>query len=435
MPDSIHARYAGMSHAELYQQLTAGNPGEVQKIVDAWKSAEEQADTLAASLDRDLRGLVAGWQSTGGTEFHSRVGLVGTFSRGLAHDFSQTRRGLAAMGTALAEAQAKAEHPDETDDHDKTLSGMATGAAVGSRFGPVGTVGGVVVGGIFGHNQDEEEKRKAQERMAALVASVATAYEDASYREWVAVGNPPPGLPEDAIRSQSGLGQAAQVGAPAAGPGPGGVFADRTTTMDPTVQATTGPGAGDGSIAPGDAGDGSSLAGVSGFGLTGLGGAGAGGGGVAAAAAGGAAGAAGSGLTAGGAAGGLIGGAAASAAAVGATNQAKSGAGLSRAAGSTGGRSGGSGARAANGMGSGRRSGRTGAASAAGPGGQRGASAATGRPATSAAASGARPAAARPGGARPADGEPDEHTTWLTEDNLIWRGDDGEVPPPVLGAQ
>jgi len=32
---------------------------------------------------------------------------------------------------------------------------------------------------------------------------------------------------------------------------------------------------------------------------------------------------------------------------------------------------------------------------------------------------------------RPGDDEPDERTTWLTEDNMDWGGDD--APPPILG--
>src|ERR1700754_3961811 len=189
-------RYAGMSPGELYDQLFAGKPNDIENTVAAWKSAERQADTLAGAVDSDLDKALNRWEGSAGTEFRDRVGKISTYSRDLSNNFLATHSGLSQMSTALADAQAHAETPEEHDDNDKMLSGALDGAAKGAIAGPAGALGGAIVGGFLGHNQDEEEKERARERMAALVAGVATQYEVADSGDWRPFPPPPPGLPE-----------------------------------------------------------------------------------------------------------------------------------------------------------------------------------------------------------------------------------------------
>jgi len=235
-------RYAGMSHRELYDQLFAGNPCVVENTVAAWKSAERQADTLAGAIDRDLDRVLAGWEGAAGTEFRDRVGTISTFSRQLSGNFLATHSGLSQMSAALADAQAKAETPEEHDDNDKMLSGALDGAAKGALGGPAGALGGAFIGGLLGHNQDEEEKERARERMAALVAGVATQYEVADQGDWRPFPAPPTGLPEgDPNRRSTPVG-GPRVGAPAMDPGTGPGGAGRTGTIDSPAHVAADPG-------------------------------------------------------------------------------------------------------------------------------------------------------------------------------------------------
>ena len=71
----------------------------------------------------------------------------------------------------MQEAQREAESPDATDDSDKTWKG----AAVGAPLGPAG----MLVGGFFGHQKDEEEKEKAHNRMVQLVAGLGPGVDSA----------------------------------------------------------------------------------------------------------------------------------------------------------------------------------------------------------------------------------------------------------------
>ncbi|MDG4821988.1 hypothetical protein O7635_08990 [Asanoa sp. WMMD1127] len=448
-------RYAGMSHRELYDQLMAGNPCVVENTVAAWKSAERQADTLAGAIDRDLERVRAGWEGAAGTEFNERVGKISTYSRQLSGDFLATHSGLSQMSAALADAQAKAETPEEHDDNDKMWSGAASGAAKGAILGPAGAAGGALIGGIFGHNQDEEEKERARERMAALVAGVATQYEVADRSDWRPVTAPPPGLPEGDPNRRTTPAGGPRVGAPAIDPGtgvagtaptgsvgtPGHVAADPGLTGGP---ATTGAGTTDAGTQVGSqltgSGDGAIAAGAATVGaagaLTGLVGAPGGPGGT------------GTGLTAGSLPpGGVLGqtgkpgatpggsGTSASAGGKGANAPKPTTAGGQSAAGPRG-----AGGRTTGVGGTQSASGRAGANAANNAAGTRGGGRPTtatgqtpdGRNTTSSAARSSQAAAgARSNNAT--DEEPDEHTTWLTEDDLVWRNAD-DVPPPVLGS-
>ncbi|GIF76380.1 hypothetical protein [Asanoa siamensis] len=430
------ADYAGMSHRELYDQLFAGVPCQVENTIAAWKSAEQQADTLAGAIDRDLSRVLAGWEGAAGTEFRDRVGTIATYSRQLSGNFLATHSGLSQMSTALADAQAKAETPEEHDDNDKLWSGVVSGAGKGSVAGPVGTVGGALIGGIMGHNQDEEEKERARERMAALVAGVAAQYEVADQADWRPFPAPPSGLPEGDPHRASTPAGGPRVGAPALDPGTGPGGSGQTGGIHNPAHVAADPGLAGGPGTPGAAtvdtgtqvgsqltgsGEGALAAGAVTVGaLTQLGGMP------------NATSVTGTGLTSstlppGGVLGQVTNGTpgggpttAASATGKGA-NTVKPSPASGQAA---------TGPRGAGGRGVGV----SGSQSAAGRpgGGAQGATGPEGRGNSTSAAGRAAQAAAGARGTQPHEDETDEHTTWLTEDDLVWRDSD-DVPPPVLG--
>jgi len=402
-----------MSHRELYDQLFAGKPNAVENTIAAWKSAERQADTLAGAIDRDLDRVVAGWEGAAGDEFRDRVGKISAYSRELSSDFLATHTGLSQMNAALAEAQKQAETPEEHDDHDKLVSGALDGAGKGAILGPAGALGGAVIGGIFGHNKDEEEKERARQRMAQLVAGVAAQYELADRGDWRPFTPPPTGLPQGDpnLTSNPSAGPKSNQPGLIRGTGPGGGERkggiDEPTHAAPQPDLTGGPEAtpGDGTVPDGTqlgsqltgSGDGALAAGATAVGAAGalsqLHGLPSGGGGPT-----------GTGLTAGSVpAGGVLGQGGAAAKGAGAAPKAATTAATAR------------GASASNRA--------DGAKAVAG----------SGKPpvktvtsvVTQAATPGAR-------GAQRAEDEADEHSTWLTEDELVWR-DSSEVPPPVLG--
>ncbi|GAA1851201.1 hypothetical protein [Asanoa iriomotensis] len=442
-------RYAGMSHRELYDQLFAGSPCQIENTVAAWKSAERQADTLAGTIDTDLQRVLAGWEGAAGTEFRDRVGKISTFSRELSGNFLATHSGLSQMSAALSDAQAKAETPEEHDDNDKLWSGAADGASKGALLGPAGALGGALLGGFMGHNQDEEEKERARQRMAALVAGVATSYEVADRFDWRPFEPPPPGLPEGDPSRRSTPSGGPVVGAPSLDPGTGPGGSGRTGTIDNPAHVAADPGltGGPATTGSGTTGDGTQV----GSQLTGSGD-----GAIAAGAAvvgtagaltqlGGVSspsGVMGTGLTSGTLPpGGVLGQGkpnvstggpttAASAAGKGA-NSVKPPTASGQAA--TGTR--GAGGRTMSVNGSQSAAGRPGGGtnSAAGPRSGSRAGMPTGpdggRNGTTA---GARSQAAGARTNHAHEDETDEHTTWLTEDDLVWR-DAGDVPPPVLG--
>ncbi|MEV4624536.1 hypothetical protein AB0J74_38235 [Asanoa sp. NPDC049573] len=464
-------RYAGMSHRELYDQLFAGKPSDVENTIAAWKSAERQADTLASAVDRDLDRVVAGWEGTAGTEFRDRVGKISGYSRDLSGNFLATHSGLSQMSAALADAQAKAETPEEHDDNDKLVSGAIDGASKGAILGPVGAAGGALIGGIFGHNQDEEEKERARERMAALVAGVASNYEMADTSDWRPFQPPPTGLPEGDPNLHSTPSSGPRVGSPSVDPGTGPGGSARTGTIDNPAHVSADPGltggpatTGNGTVADGTqvgsqlagTGDGALAAGAISVGaagaLTQLGGTP------------GATGLTGSSLTSSNLPpGGVLGqtgtgsGTTPKAGATNGTTRTVTTAngGGTKTAGATGkgtspvkaapgtgqsaqGPRGGGNSSTANANGksaAGRAGAKSGSATAGsgrqgGNGSGRPAIDAEGRNTTSSAARSQAAAGARGNGTD--EDETDEHSTWLTEDDLVWRDAD-DVPPPVLG--
>jgi hypothetical protein len=236
MSDEYHARYAHLSHQDLYRMLKAGDPGRIDSMAAGWTVLQERADSLASALAADLQRLSRNWSSASGQEYQRRVGLAGQFSTQLGEDFGIMRDELAALGSDLRQAQAKAEDPAHTTNHMATDA--ATGAMVGSFAGPVGVFVAGTIGAIHGHAADEEEKEKAHQRMIQLVADLAASYDMVRTGRWsVDPVAPPTDLPGSS-RSGTSAASMARVssGTRAAGVGGVGTVAGpgRHRTPDPS---------------------------------------------------------------------------------------------------------------------------------------------------------------------------------------------------------
>ncbi len=312
------------------------------------------------------------------------MGAISGFASTLADDFNEMHDCLSLMSSDLRSAQKNAEGPDNSN------SNMIEDAAIGTAI--LGPAGGVL-GGLWGHHQDDVAKQQAHDRMVNLIAALAGQYELRQQR-FPAPPMDPDGLPG------SGTGGHAT---PASGPGgtslSGGTGALGRPQSNPTRQVTpTGTSAVSpfGQPQPAATTSGTSLAGagaavlgtsgLSALALSALGPAGLG-------PLVGTTGA--DGVPGGGARNGVIG-----------ADDELTGRGGTGAAGARGGQSGSGtaeedemaarGNRAAMGTGSGNRSALTG----------------------------------RTGEGH--EDEADERLTWLTEDEMVWGGD-AATPPPVLG--
>src|SRR5215831_13024617 len=94
VPDEYITRYQAYSHEQLWKDLKAGDPNQVDTLAAAWKSLHDTASGLASSLTHDLDKLTAGWSSSSGTEYQRRVGLIASFSSVMANEFDNTYQGL-----------------------------------------------------------------------------------------------------------------------------------------------------------------------------------------------------------------------------------------------------------------------------------------------------------------------------------------------------
>ncbi|MFC3503979.1 WXG100 family type VII secretion target [Micromonospora krabiensis] len=414
-------RYEGSSHQELYDAVMAGSPEQIDGVAAQWSSAKGILDGLGRDLASDLEKLANTWTGSAGQEFQRRLTLVVDYAGTLGEGTADVTQALTMMAGQLRTAQKQAESPEETDDHDKAVSG----AVKGSVFG----LPGAVVGGLMGHQQDKEEQEKAHQRMVNVVAELAAGYDLSAYGRVVTPPPPHPDTPgtvddgrattrggphsttPGSIPGSSGLdphtGGATVVTPDRVAAGPDG---GRGGATDPTGPTGTTPGTGHV-----DPDGGTSLSGadpLTGGGLvpgTGQGGLGLTGPGTGAASAGSGAGLL-IGAAGGTAAGGLLGtGALASSAGSSSTPTVRPTGGV------------GTETRAATGVGrsmDGRRA----------EGGDRAAASSRGR-----GAGVNRPGVLGGRGGQHDDDENDERLTWLTEDEMVWQ-DGRAAPPPVLGS-
>jgi len=73
VPDEFTSRYAGVSHRDLWNQLQAGDPGQIDRLAVSWKAIGDTARTLSSTVNTDLGNL--DWDSAAGREFHCSSGI------------------------------------------------------------------------------------------------------------------------------------------------------------------------------------------------------------------------------------------------------------------------------------------------------------------------------------------------------------------------
>src|SRR5947207_4470227 len=146
----------------------------------------------------------------------------------MADEFDTLYQGLSQMPGPLRTAQKQAEDPAATDDNDNMIKDAAIGFAI------AGPAGGVV-GGLFGHDQDEEEKEKAPQRMVQLVANLAADYVIARGGTWSPQAPvAPTDMPGDSTRDGRYTASGGpQVGSPGSVGGTHGAVATTSTVDDP----------------------------------------------------------------------------------------------------------------------------------------------------------------------------------------------------------
>ncbi len=338
------------------------------------------------------------------------------------------KQGLTLMADHLRAAHKKAESPEETDDNDKAIGGAIKGGAL---FG----LTGLIVGGVAGHQQDKAEQEKAHQRMVNLVADLASSYDISAYDRVVDPPPPDPDTPNTSSKDPTTPHSVSAIPKVTGGPNTG-THLVRTgdATISTPAHAAQLPGHGAVTDEVG-AGTGGSPAGATGpigvgGGLTGggtslagadplVGGALLGGGvaglaGLSAPAGGPTAVSTGPGLLYGAQGGAPAGGVLRSGALAGSGNAPPA------SARPTGGGAPPAESRAANGVG------RSIDGQRAGSGGRAAVSGGNARP-----GSGGRPGVLG-GQGRAQDDDSDERLTWLTEDEMVWQGDE-KPAPPVLG--
>ncbi|HEY3505127.1 MAG TPA: hypothetical protein VGN37_20370 [Actinocatenispora sp.] len=214
--ENLVEKYKKYSHDDLYKWLKAGDPNQVDGLLDEWKKIVDGTHDMSTNLDTELETLGGQWTSASGDEFDRRMGKVSSFANNLSIDIGTFRTTLQSMSTELRNAQKQNEDPENTDDNDSTVGGAVVGYVV------AGPVGGLV-GGIMGHNRDKEQREQAKNRMVQLVAGLAGEYQTGEY-DWTA---PPidPELPGDDVQPTTDPTKSAD-------PGSG---TSATPTIDPTA--------------------------------------------------------------------------------------------------------------------------------------------------------------------------------------------------------
>jgi uncharacterized protein YukE len=186
MADEYFQRYNKVQHDQLYRELMAGTPSQVDSLADVWHTTAETLRTMAANLRTDLATLGNSWAGESATAFQSRAALVASWAEELATEATTMQTGLSAMSAALSSAQAQgAPVPSgsATWDHD------------------------TVLGPLLGHSVTQAEAAQSQERLAHVVAELAVAYEMADHSQWSTKWPAPsPQLPGTALASDVALG-------------------------------------------------------------------------------------------------------------------------------------------------------------------------------------------------------------------------------------
>ncbi|MCW3839952.1 WXG100 family type VII secretion target [Micromonospora yasonensis] len=237
-------RYEPVSHKELYQGITAGDPKQIDGLSAQWSSLKDTLDGLGRDLAKDLDALAKTWSGDAAREFHQRLNLVVDYSGNLAEGMAGIKQALGMMATELRTAQSKAESPEETDDNDKLVDGAVKGFLMGGAAG-------AVIGGFVGHKQDEAEQEKAHQRMVQVVANLAEGYDFSAYGRIVVPDEPDDRLPGQTDKTGPTLGNGPSVGTPSAGPTSGTFGSTSTATATTSGVHHTGPTSGTVGTGPG----------------------------------------------------------------------------------------------------------------------------------------------------------------------------------------
>ncbi|MET7467366.1 WXG100 family type VII secretion target [Micromonospora sp. NPDC005211] len=235
-------RYEHVSHEELYQDVKAGDPKQIEALSAQWTSLKGTLDDLGRDLTADLEALTKTWSGDAAREFHRRLGMVVSYSGSLAEGMTGIRQGLDMMSSELRAAQIKAESPEKTDDNDKLLSGAGKGLLLGGAAG-------AVIGGIVGHQQDKAEQEKAHQRMVQVVAKLAEGYDFSAYSRIVVPEPPEAELPGHTGNGDPTLQNGPSVKTPSSGPslgsfGPGANATATTSGVHHTAPTGGTPGTG-----------------------------------------------------------------------------------------------------------------------------------------------------------------------------------------------
>ncbi|MDP9797592.1 uncharacterized protein YukE [Catenuloplanes nepalensis] len=431
----LRSYYENESHETLYNQLQNGDPAAVEAASADWSTVSGTLDDISTALTRDLASLNEKWSSDSGDEFSRRVTVIAQFASDNAELAGQVKLALTSFAADLKTAQAKVDDPADTDDNTSTWGGALTGGAVAG-------VPGAVVGAVWGHNRDEEQREKAKARTVELISNLAGDYQmswsGGSVQPPIAPADLPGSVDNDGPGSASGpgatnvsglggTGTSSSSGSGRAGaPDSPSLVSDTGTPGDRGDTTGGGPSTSVGDVT-GGGGNGTGLsAATPGIGTgtgtgTGLGTGGGGGGG------GGGDSLGGGGLALGGLAAGA-GGLAAGALGLGNSGQSARPGGAGSSAMKPGGNTGTGAGKGTGAAGGGKdRLGvpRQGVGGVDGHHGLQNRNAAGAKGAQSAA--GGR-------GLTGEDEDADDRTTWLTEDDMVW-GQDGSAPPPVLGGR
>ncbi|RKN41151.1 WXG100 family type VII secretion target [Micromonospora endolithica] len=256
-------KYQPVSHQALYDGVMAGEPGQIDGVAADWSALKGVVEDLGRQLNADLAKLANTWTGEAGREFQGRMAHIVAYTESLGSGMAYVGRGLTMMADDLRQARARAESPEATDDNDQMWSGAGKGAIFG--------LGGAVVGGFLGHQQDKAEQEKAHQRMVKVVADLAAGYDLSAYDHLLPPPPPDPETPGGVGRTAStplsGPGADTPTGAPASSggtPRTGGLTVAAPDRPADGPGGSTGTNTGIGPAAPGTGGSGGSGTGAAG---------------------------------------------------------------------------------------------------------------------------------------------------------------------------
>ena len=169
------SRYQSMSHEQLYNLLNAGRYAQVQGLSTRWSRMRETAQELTSTLQQDLSALGNTWTGEASVEFHRRITSIVQFTSWVADEFDQIANATWIMGDQLEDAKIQSEPPHQGNDH--MVQQATSNASKLAVFGPAVSAFGGVIGAVQGHQQDEEERQRAHQRMVNVVADLAADYD------------------------------------------------------------------------------------------------------------------------------------------------------------------------------------------------------------------------------------------------------------------